>query len=824
MEIIMYKSELEIAFLKWFKYPGEMLSVLDNETDYPSCKEKTHCNSILTSSASNIFYNKTTDTFEFGTGYSESGTAQAERVAELLKEHGMFAHVFAGYRNNPWFSMFPKEMQEKQPDSFMQDREGNLICLFDSTIRQGEAVAMPAVDDISILSFSAENIKNATKVLKDNLQVKGWIAGSEESYPEYFALSFGDFRADFIKHFQAWLKSNGKDENVDLGDIQAGKINKQWFAWMNFREQAMADRASYFTKNFLSNGVEQPIFYPTHGNLFCNDTRWKLGQTPSSMVGSCDGLEMGHISIDDDDERVNTLSVTHFTSFGAPVIVPRLGNRTVDFTAQGLGRSFTPVMMRRLVYECVGMGISHIGPIHWRSILHDGEWFIKGTAAEAESRRVFDEINDAAYILNSMTKLQAQVGLFLSNAAWIEKWNPKWTGFFQDSQSAHWNLTTVVDEQLSKDLEDKVSVMISIDNNRINEKTIYKLLSYLNVGGKVIAIGGFAMIDENCRNIDAAVRNELINHKNVIVLEDCHDSEKRKLTNEFLSHKEGSFKVHHEYYPVSLEKVEDIIKNISPSCIMKPAKLAAANVDILNNMNVYTLTDRSSLLYVLINNTDKELEFDFATSEKLKTLSGYDGFIYYDVADKLIIGRSDSILISLPANATKMIWVYPDADAAVMEAKIKNAANLYQLLKMEKYDIDSYKNMYHFINSTEKFEMRLQKSFTLANSILNSIFMQFSMIQGNDSVKLKILARDSDMKKIDNAEIKMRIIPSEYRHFHFTEEQEGEYQLVIKKKSYPKIYNYYNQKYENIEGEVRIIVTAKTSHGLAGGFIKTISL
>ena len=605
--------------------------------------------------------------------------------------------------------------------------------------------------------------------------------------------------------------------NVDI-------VNEEWFAWMNFREQAMADRASFFTKTFLENGVEQPIFYPTHGNLFCNDTRWKLGQTPSSMSGACDGLEMGHISIDDDDERVNTLSITYFTSFGAPVIVPRLGNRTIDFTARGLGRSFTPIMMRRLVYECVGMGISHIGPIHWRSILHDGEWFIKGTPAEAESRKVFDEINEAAPILNSMTKLQAQVGMFLSNAAWIESWNPKWTGFFQDSQSYHWNLTTIVDEQLSEDLVDKVSILISIDNNRINEESVYGLLEYLNAGGRIIVVGEFAVTDEKCNKLDSRVRKELINHENLIILEDCHGSKKRNLTNEFLSHVEGSFKVNHEYFPVILEKVEKAIISINPDCIIQPATLSYDSGGMLENINVYSLTDRTSLLYVLINNSEKDKKFNFALSEKLRSQSEYDNFVYYDVVEKMIIGKNIPTQINLPANATKMIWVYPDANTMEMEAQIENAIKRFQLLKKEEYDVNSYENMYNFISSGEKNDMKMQKSFTLANSILNSIFIKFSATRLEDSVKIDISACNSNRTKINDAVIKMRIIPGEYKYFSFIGGQNGEYQLVIDKNRYPKIYNYSTHEYESIDGKVRVIITAKTSDGIIGGCIKTVSL
>jgi hypothetical protein len=158
----------------------------------------------------------------------------------------------------------------------------------------------------------------------------------------------------------------------------------------------MADRAACYMQAFLDADRDHPVFYPTHGNLFLRNVRLALAQLPSLMAAATDGMEMGHITIDDDDERLNPLVNAHFGAFGKPLINPRLANKTLDPEAKGGGRSFTPQMLRRLVYECVGQGVWHIGPIHWTSTLHDGERAIKDTPAEVECQKVFAEIKGAA--------------------------------------------------------------------------------------------------------------------------------------------------------------------------------------------------------------------------------------------------------------------------------------------------------------------------------------------------------------------------------------------------------------------------------------------
>jgi hypothetical protein len=213
-------------------------------------------------------------------------------------------------------------------------------------------------------------------------------------YPEFFGLGHGDYRPVSWRHFEAWCKAHGEAVPQKEETIEENSPARN--LWLRFREQAMADRAAYYYQAILAKDDTHLCFYPTHGSFMHGISRAQLGQQTDSLVSACDGIEMGHILIDDDAERRNVLLISYNASFGTPVIVPRLGNKTPDLGMAGGGRSFTPRTLRRLVYECAGMGVSVIYPIHWRSHLHDGEWLIKNTPAEQECRQVFDELTLAA--------------------------------------------------------------------------------------------------------------------------------------------------------------------------------------------------------------------------------------------------------------------------------------------------------------------------------------------------------------------------------------------------------------------------------------------
>src|SRR5690606_27523197 len=117
-----------------------------------------------------------------------------------------------------------------------------------------------------------------------------------------------------------------------------------------------------------------------------------MGHPPALLAGACDGFETGQIVIEDDSESLNLLTLSHLTAYGLPVVTPRLANKTLDPEAMGGGRSFTPEMLRRLVYECLGMGVEHIGMVQWEGDLADGLWHIKDTPAEKAAADVFAEI------------------------------------------------------------------------------------------------------------------------------------------------------------------------------------------------------------------------------------------------------------------------------------------------------------------------------------------------------------------------------------------------------------------------------------------------
>ena len=498
--------------------------------------------------------------------------------------------------NNVYFPSF-RQYKETLPQALMQDPNGHYLELKDILIENGAGIPMPAIDDPTLIGLNARSSAKQAAMLKDSQYVSAYVLGSEMLYPEYFHLGLGDFRPASWAHFAAWCRKQGFEPPAKKKFCRVRRPMRATFGCNTGSRPWPIALPSIIWQFFpkiptISPTIQHmvpPWLAPTARN--CRNSRIPLHALATAW-------RWGIFSLITTGERRNPLLISHVTAYGAPVIVPRLGNKTVDLSAIGGGRSFTPVMLRRLVYECIGMGISTVFPIHWSSRLHDGEWFIKDTPAEQTCREVFDELTAASPFLNGMGRLQPQIGLFASDATWLNGWNPAWTGVLQDALSAHASITLVTDALIDKFLASKMPALICVDNEKIFSSTLPRLKEYLETGGHLFLAGSFALADESGAKPEIS---SILSHANAHWLTSESFGEPRVLRELFLAGPRfGISGIRQEYRPLSLQALFQAIEQHVQGCVIRPVEILAEQD--ATQINVYSLTDRASMLFVLINN------------------------------------------------------------------------------------------------------------------------------------------------------------------------------------------------------------------------------
>lgn len=790
------RQELEVGYFKWLERPGEDLGVFDNEGDFEECRKRVHCNCSHWSMNLQMKYEEESSKY----------VADISGVEEALKQlndpvsgrHHVI--VWGADHNNVYFPSFTK-YKKTLPECLMQGINGEYLELHDPLINGGEGIPMPAIDDETLITLNCEMLGIQAEKLKSSQYVKAYMLGMEELYPEYFGLGNGDFRPASWKHFEAWCERQGcpvpAREKV-IGD----SMNPERMLWLSFREQAMADRCGNYYEAVLKHDENHLIFYPTHGSTMCRDNRSRLGQQPGTLACQCDGMEMGHIMVENDEERRNVLLISHFASFGSPVIVPRLGNKRVDLNAIGGGKSFNAPMLRRLVYECLGMGVSKIFPIHWTSRLHDGEWFIKNTEAETECRKVFDEITFAAPFLTGMARLQPQAGILAGNAEWIKGWKPEWTGFMQDAFAGQYHMTLISDEIIGKHLAARMPVIFVLDNAVMKRRTFSELYNYAEAGGHLVIWGNFAINDENQASFRDEERRDFLHHKNIVFVPE-NRGRKRVLREFFLSGPEfGVFGERFVYQEFPFKAICAAAEEIK-DCILRPFDMEA-EVE-LTNINIYPLTDRKSLAAVCINNGEDDVEFTIRPDRRL-----IEDFQVYDIC----AGKIGDTRQHLNGGGTKILWFCPKNAEAGYEDKLMEAEDCFEKWRAAGADVSPYRYLYSHMRTGSN----LKKRAVMADVMLHTLAVstEYSFERGKLYIICKVF--DSSGEAIKNAGLSFRLSPGDFEWQDLKEDVNG-YTCTLDEKKLPVIYDVKQKEYVRLKGTFRMIIRAEKKEKQGGSII-----
>jgi hypothetical protein len=802
---LIFHSELEPAYFRWVARPGEHLSVFDSITDLENCMERTNANATVGFVRIRLKQTETDgvpNIFHLSTGIRDGRIENAEALgADYL--------LFVGEFNNPFFNYYPEEFQEAHPEAFMVDSSGRLIEVGNNPIRNIRN-PVPAVDSPILMKFSSDLIRDCVNRWSRNTHLVAWAIGGEEAWPDYFGLPMGDFRPQSMEHYRAFLNMKGWQVSTEPKDILSNRDPSAKAAWSCYRDQAMADRAAWYTRVFLDEDGQRPVFYPTHGHPFSVTNRHRLGQPPSLLAGACDGWELGHITINDDDERLNLIYLANFSAFGVPLIAPRLGNKTLDPEARGGGRSFTPRMLRRLVYECLGMGVWHIGPIHWQSTLGDGEWFIRGTPAEKECAQVFEEIIRAGPILNGMSRLQPSVGLLVADDTWIRSWNPKWSGLYQDAVANNWNASIVSDAIVGAELAERMPILLSIENSHVAESTVEAIREYIKAGGTLFIVGEFAEYDELGQpRTESAFTDD---DTRVVTPNMPGTGGQRVLVNSFHTG-QGAYHVRLPYEPVDAATLMETIKGRIPEAALRPISVESGNA----HCEVFALTDGISLAAVLVNHSEDPATVRLKVALSLPDLG--KGWAFYDVLTEAVLPavEAQTTVVKLEGHGTALIWCHPRVSRQAVDDAVHQASRTVARWRALGVDSKPFERILSSAQECADSDRLAAKAYCLARRITGSMGVVLELANANRSdVRLRAKVFDYNEIPVEGAKAWWRLVPGRFQRNQLTESAPGEYQTVLSVDELARFYNPHTQRYEPVSGAVRIIVTVR-NESAAGG-------
>jgi len=755
---------------------------------------------------------------------------------------GMGFGAGLGEHNNPFFIRYDDAFVRAHPSAFMAGATGDLI-------RTGEdRTPVPAVDDALLTLLADEQIRAGTRYYRGVSQLRYWVIGGEESYPDYFGLAPGDFRPDSIRHFQSFRITQGESNPLIPLVAESRNPNSRasrthtpddasppWPSrfepgtpdhnrWMEFREAAMNERASHYMQTFLSEDGARPVLYPTHGNPFFSWGRAAMGHDPGGIACSCDGFETGQITIDDDDEDLNLLTLSHLTAYGKLVVTPRLANKTLDPSARGGGRSFTPAMLRRLVMECVGMGVWHIGLVQWIGDLPDGEWHIRGTSAEDEARRVFSELRGAAPYLAGMSRLQPRVGLFVSDAAWRrDGWNPRWTGFFQDALDHQWQTTVVGDGLVGADLVAKMPVLICIDTETIARGTLGRIRRYLEVGGTLLVWGDFARWDEYGQAHPEENQFSVANHPGLVRIGSPSLDQRRTLLNRS-STPSGAHGESRDYVPVSFEEIERRVASVVPACVIRPIDVRSSGKPI----RCLTLTDGETLIAVLINR--ETVPVKVSIRKNVADSRRAEGeWIYHRVAPGASAEnpRTNGAWNStLAPRGAALVWIHrraagPSTSGGTESlARARTALATFERLGCDCAHLDAWLKMAEdadgqgIADKCDAHVARIRESLGVQVEWRESDY-------GDLVFSAKVYGFQGDL--VAKANVTATLAPGDGRAIAFRETSAGSYTATIPCEVRPLIYDVETGRYRGLDGATRVVVHARADNR-EGHAISTIDL
>ncbi len=563
----------------------------------------------------------------------------------------------------------------------------------------------------------------------------------------------------------------------------------------------MTERFALYTTALRQLDPTRPVFIPTHGNPFALDFRVKMGFPLADLAGAADGFEAGPISIDDDAERIHRLTLDMQTGFGVPVVAPRLANKQLHPSARGGGRSFSPASARRAVYEALGMGVWHIGLVQWRGSLPDGEWGIQDTPAEAECKRLFAELKQAAPWLESCSRLHPQVGIFLSDATWRRWWQDRWTLLYDIACSRGWNTMFVHDAQCGAELAQSIPVLLSVDNPVLSQQVYDALSEYLRAGGHVIAIGAFAERDEDGNSLPPMPdgMNRLPDDASGVSVSVIHQT----------STDRGAATWSAKVRPLPVEQIE---QHLEQTALLRPIQISNPDGSgWAKGVECLPLTDGVNLVVVLLHRADFAREVQVSLHPRLQAANG-GRYLLRDAINGQLISQSLPAPVSLQPHSTRLLLVEQVTSAEECRQEIARAEKAIARWRERGVDVAPFESWLQAAVMHLKAQ-RFAKAFALVRNITGSLAIKPVVRRIGETLYVETTLWQPDGKPAEGAQVRVRLVPGAFHWQNVEADSKGVFSATL---NLPRLYNPIEAKYTPVTQGLTLLLGARRA-GLCGG-------
>jgi hypothetical protein len=214
--------------------------------------------------------------------------------------------------------------------------------------------------------------------------------------------------------------------------------------------------------------------------------------------------------------------------------------------------------------------------------------------------------------------------------------------------------------------------------------------------------------------------------------------------------------------------------------------------------NVYALTDRASMIAVLINNGGCEANLTLKPDPRL--LAG-------DLrAIDAVTGEKVTMPVKLAGYATRMIcFANVLEEGGDFEETLCAAEDAFEAWSAKGADASALR---HYVSGMRTGRHK-EKRLAMAKAVLSSLAVKPSVQQGDDgSLTVRAEIFDASMKTPDHAKVWLRITPGEFRRVAFIKEGAG-YACRIPAGELPLAYDPEQMKYAAAKGAARITIQAE---------------
>ncbi|MGB9876463.1 MAG: beta-galactosidase [bacterium] len=403
------------------------------------------------------------------------------------------------------FHEYPEWFRKLYPDIYALDSAGNPEPLYyESGVPLEKRQFWTNVEHPVLNDLRKEFAEAVIRVFKGNKNIIAWGIDGETLYPPV-PIERGFDQSKFaLIHFRAYLKSKYKrieelnnawgTRYKDFGEVLPPKnfaLNKANLDWHMFRVSAIGEYLCYLYDGYKRAEKKKFAFTWLHDMGLRDDELKSSGCAPFLYAQIGDGLIANPI-VRPPKVEYNTKYFGIMTSFGKPVFSSQLSY---------FPRPWPGHMIRRQIYECLGLGLWGVGLVSWS--WPEGyliNWGIKGTEGQSEAREVFLELRKLAPYLDMMWPVASSIGVFVSQPAWLmDGWKESWDNLHIDFLERQIPKRYICDWQILKgELErPELKVLISVDNDIVDKEVIKKIEKFVKRGGIFVIIGEFNKFDED---------------------------------------------------------------------------------------------------------------------------------------------------------------------------------------------------------------------------------------------------------------------------------------------------------------------------------------